>query len=134
MKKRNAKKIIITSVIAVLFFIISYQVLFGTSSVTVTPLKAKYVSVIEDNGVIAEVKFSGPFKYNVVELISESESIYDKNGDITQVITIYDTVLKKSFIYTNEPTVYIEVSDTIDYIYQFNLDETIIIKNGVLVD
>lgn len=134
MKKGNAKKTIIISVIVVLFIVVSYIVLFGTYSVTISPLKSKYVSFIEDNGIIAEVKFSGPFKYNVVELISKSETIYDENGDIAQIIIIYDTEVKKSFIYTNEPTVSIEVSDTIDYIYQFNLDEIIIVKNGMIVE
>jgi len=134
MKKRNTKKIITISVIVVLFILISDFVLFGTYFVSVSPIKLKYVSFTEDNGIVTEVKFSGPYKYNDVELISESETIYDENGDVTQIITIYETMVKKSFIYTNEPTVYVEVSDTVEYIYQFNLDETIIIKNGMIAE
>jgi len=134
MKKRNTKKIITISVIVVLYILISDFVLFGTYFVSVSPIKLKYVSFTEHNGIVTEVKFSGPYKYNDVELISESKTIYDENGDVTQIITIYETMVKKSFIYTNEPTVYVEVSDTVEYIYQFNLDETIIIKNGMIAE
>lgn len=135
MKKRgNKKKVILISISVILFIVVSDFVLFGTYFASVSPIELKYVSFTEDNGIITEVKFSGPYKYNDVELTSESETIYDENGDVTQIITIYETMVNKSFIYTNEPIIVIEVSDTIDYIYQFNLDETITIKNGVIVD
>lgn len=133
MKKRNAKKIIAIFIIAILFILVSHSILFGTS-MSVSPIKLKHVNFIEENGMITEVKFSGPFKYNDVELTAESETFYDENGNVVQIITIYETRVSKSFIYTNEPTVTIEASDTIDYIYQFNLEEPITVKNGVIAN
>lgn len=132
MKKRNVKKIIMISVIFVLFIVVSVTILFGTS-ITVT-YKAAHMNFTEENGIITEVNFGGPFNYNNVKLTSEIENTHDENGNVTHIIATYEGDVSKSFIFSNEPTITIEVSDTVEYIYQFNFDETIVIKNGVLVD
>lgn len=132
MKKRNVKKIIIISVIAVLFIVVSATILFGTP-ITIS-YKAAHMSFTEENGIITEVKFGGPFDYNNVKLTSKTENAHNENGNVTQIISIYEGTVSKSFIFSNEPTITIEVSDTVEYIYQFNFDETIVIKNGVIVD
>lgn len=132
MKKINAKRIIMISVLVVLFIIVSATILFGTS--ITGSYKAAHMSFTEENGTITEVKFGGPFNYNIVKLTSEIETAYDENGNVMQIVATYEGDVSKSFIFSDEPTISIEVSDTVEYIYQFIFDETIIIKNGVLVD
>jgi len=131
-KKSKTKNIILITIAALLFIAISALVLFGTS-MTVS-YKAAYVSFTEENGVITEVKLGGPFAHNIVEVTSDSETVYDENGNAAQIITTYEGSVKQSLIFSKEQTITIEVSDTVEYIYLFNFNETIIIKNGILVD
>ncbi|MFN2056929.1 sortase [Clostridioides difficile] len=106
----------------------------GFFSRSIIPLRSEYASFIRKNGTITEVKFTGPFNHNNIDLNKNVEDT-NKNGDDNELTIKYDIEVKKSLISSNEPTIQIQDSKESIYVYILNFsDKTIIIKNGKIVD
>ncbi|AUA38147.1 sortase [Clostridioides difficile] len=131
MKKRI---LTILCVVLVLFISITGLDSMGFFSRSIIPLRSEYASFIRKNGTITEVKFTGPFNHNNIDLNKNVEDT-NKNGDDNELTIKYDIEVKKSLISSNEPTIQIQDSKESIYVYILNFsDKTIIIKNGKIVD
>lgn len=117
------------------FVYFNYRIGFdGFFSRSIIPLRSEYASFIRKNGTITEVKFTGPFNHNNIDLNKNVEDT-NKNGDDNELTIKYDIEVKKSLISSNEPTIQIQDSKESIYVYILNFsDKTIIIKNGKIVD
>lgn len=129
MKKRKS---IIIGIVFVLFISITGLDSIGFFSQSIRALKFEYASFVRKNGVITEVKFTGPFRHNKIDLHKNVEN--NKNGDDKEVMIKYDIEVKKSLISSNEPTIQIQDSKENMYVYILNFsDKTITIKNGKII-
>lgn len=128
MKKR---KLVIIIVIVLIFIItITGLDLMGFFTQTIIPLRSQYSNFAENDEIITEVNFSGPFKHNKIELYENVENA-NKDGENMRIITTYDIEVRKSLLSSNKHTIHIQYSEEVEYVYILNFsDKTVIIKNG----
>ena len=128
MKHVHKKLVVPVVVILLLLAGIAAAVLLNQGAAVIS-LKSAYADFVKNDGIVTEVKFHAPAKFNAVQLDLESKTSRDEHGNEYQTITYKGSV--KKALFASLPTVTINRSCT--YVFVF-ADKTVTIADGKITD
>lgn len=127
--KHVHKKLVVSAVVILLLLAgIAAAVLLNQGAVVIS-LKSENADFVETEGIVTEVKFHAPVKFNAVQLNSENKTIRDEHGNEHQAITYKGNV--KKALFASLPTVTINRSCTYAFVFA---DKTVTISDGKITD
>lgn len=126
--KHVHKKPVVSVVVILLLAGIAAAVLSNQGAAVIS-LKSEYANFVENDGIVTEVKFHVPAKFNAVELNSESRTSRDGHGNGHQAITYKGSV--KKALFASLPIVTINRSCTYAFVFA---DKTVTIADGKITD
>lgn len=127
--KHIHKKLVVSMVVILLLLAGIVAAVLLNQGTTVISLKSENADFVETEGIVTEVVFHAPVKFNAVQLDSESKTSRDEHGSEYQVIT-YKGSVKKAF-FASLPTVTINRSCTYAFVFA---DKTVTIADGKITD
>lgn len=126
---KHVHKKLVVSVVVILLLLAGIAAVLLNQGATVISLKSEYADFVESDGIVTEVKFHAPVKFNAVQLDSESKTSRDEHGNEHQAITYKGSV--KKALFASLPTVTINRSCT--YVFVF-ADKAVTIADGKITD
>ena len=125
---KHVHKKLVVSVVVILLLAGIAAVLLNQGAAVIS-LKSEYADFVESDGIVTEVKFHAPVKFNTVQLDSESKTSRDEHGNEHQAITYKGSV--KKALFASLPTVTINRSYTYAFVFA---DKTVTIADGKITD